>query len=137
MAKTKAEKHEAKAKDSIAEGLKWLPYVEEQSYPAAQSYLSLLFAKERADTMVAGLRSAAVVRFQARDIFRASTLSLAGVSRSHVEKARKQILKGEGLSPLLLLRDEPHGRTVIAEGYHRLCAVYAFDADAWVPCKIF
>jgi hypothetical protein len=25
---------------------------------------------------------------------------------------------------------------VVADGYHRLCAVYQVDEDAWVPCKI-
>ena len=28
------------------------------------------------------------------------------------------------------------GKVVIADGYHRLCAVYGFDEDAWIPCKI-
>ena len=38
--------------------------------------------------------------------------------------------------PLLLLRDEPNGKVVIADGYHRLCAAYGFDEDALIPCKI-
>jgi hypothetical protein len=25
---------------------------------------------------------------------------------------------------------------IIADGYHRLCAVYKFDEDAVIPCKI-
>jgi hypothetical protein len=25
---------------------------------------------------------------------------------------------------------------VVADGYHRLCAVYSFDEDAVIPCKI-
>jgi hypothetical protein len=25
---------------------------------------------------------------------------------------------------------------IIADGYHRLCSVYQFDEDAWIPCKI-
>ena len=37
---------------------------------------------------------------------------------------------------ILLVRDEPHGKVVIADGYHRLCAVYGFDEDAWIDCKI-
>jgi hypothetical protein len=27
-------------------------------------------------------------------------------------------------------------KLVIADGYHRLCSVYQFDEDAWIPCKI-
>jgi hypothetical protein len=72
----------------------------------------------------------------AKDIFRASRLSLLGVSILHVEKDRKKIKKGVALSPLLLVRDEPTGTSVIADGYHRLCAIYEFDEDAWIRCKI-
>ncbi len=28
------------------------------------------------------------------------------------------------------------GRLIIADGYHRLCAVYKFDEDAMIPCRI-
>ena len=28
------------------------------------------------------------------------------------------------------------GIVIIADGYHRLCAVYAFDEEAVIPCKI-
>jgi disulfide oxidoreductase YuzD len=116
--------------------IKWLPDVEEQDYPAAESYLSILYSKERVAEMIARLRKAPTVQFKAKDIFRASELSLLGVSNSHVEKDKKKIRQGKRLSPLLLVRDEPNSRVVIADGYHRLCAVYQFDEDAWVQCKI-
>ena len=51
-------------------------------------------------------------------------------------KCKRKIRSGEALSPLLLLRDSPNGRLIIADGYHRLCAVYSFDEDAVIPCKI-
>ena len=76
------------------------------------------------------------MQFKAKDIFRASRLSLLGVSNSHVEKDTRKIRDGLGLAPLLLVRDEPNGGVVIADGYHRLCAVYGFDEDAVIPCKI-
>jgi hypothetical protein len=53
-----------------------------------------------------------------------------------VEKDRDRISRGEKLSPLLLCRDQAHGKLIIADGYHRLCAVYKFDEDALIPCKI-
>ena len=74
--------------------------------------------------------------FKSKDIFRASGLSLLGVSNSHVEKDRKKIKAGMPLSPLLLVRDGDHGRVIIADGYHRLCAVFGFHEDAMIPCKI-
>jgi hypothetical protein len=45
-------------------------------------------------------------------------------------------MAGEKLSPLLLYRGQRNGKLVIADGYHRLCAVYHFDEDAMIPCKI-
>jgi len=63
-------------------------------------------------------------------------LSLLGVSNSHVEKDRAKIIRHEKLSPLLLFRDKIGDKLVIADGYHRLCAVYSFDEDAMIPCKI-
>ena len=86
--------------------------------------------------MIAMFRSAAIVQFKANDIFRASQLPLLGVSDSYVKKDSKKICEGISLSPILLLRDEPNSRVVIADGYHRLCAIYEFDEDAWIRCKI-
>jgi hypothetical protein len=114
----------------------WLLEPEEHDYPAAGSYLRIIYADDRAAAMVARLRAAAVVQFKAKDIFRASQLSLLGVSNSHVDKDRKKIEKGTRLSPLLLVRDEANGKVVIADGYHRLCAVYGLDEDALINCKI-
>jgi disulfide oxidoreductase YuzD len=53
-----------------------------------------------------------------------------------MEKDRAKIIRHEKLSPLLLFRDKNNGMLVIADGYHRLCAVYTFDEDAMIPCKI-
>jgi hypothetical protein len=82
------------------------------------------------------LERAKISQFLAKDIFRASTLSLLGVSNSHVEKDRAKVIRHEKLSPLLLFRDKANGKLVIADGYHRLCAVYTFDEEAMIPCKI-
>jgi len=116
--------------------IKWLPDVEEHDYPAAQSFLKIIYREEKVAEMVAKLKKAAIVEFKAKDIFITSQLSLLGVSNSHVEKDRKRIRKGRGLSPLLLVRDEKNGKVVIADGYHRLCAIYEFDEDAIIRCKI-
>src|SRR6266581_7383223 len=122
--------------DQKVREIRWLEEPEEHDYPAAESYLQLLYSEKRVAEMVEGLKLAAVVQFKAKDIFRASQLSLLGVSNSHVEKDRKKIKKGVSLSPLLLVRDEQVGRVVIADGYHRMCAIYGFDEDAWIHCKI-
>jgi disulfide oxidoreductase YuzD len=123
----------AKAKRNKIE---WLSKPEEHDYPAAESYLNLLYHGGRVAKMVAALRKTPVVPFKAKDIFRASRLSSLGISNSHVERDREKIRKGQSLSPLLLVRDEKRGKVVIADGYHRLCAIYRFDEDAVIPCKI-
>ena len=114
----------------------WLAETEEHDYPAAQSYLNLIYNKKRVAKIIARLRKAAICQFKAKDVFRASRLSLLGVSNSHVEKDRAKILKGKALCPLLLVRDEANGQLIIADGYHRMCAIYSLDEDALVHCKI-
>lgn len=121
----------AKEKD-----VRWLEYVEEHDYDAAKSYLRLIYDEAHVDGIISALRKTEIIKFKAKDIFRASRLGLLGISNSHVEKDRKKIRKGLGLSPLLLLRDEVSGMVIIADGYHRMCAVYGFDEDAWIHCKI-
>jgi hypothetical protein len=119
-----------------AKEILWMKKPEAHNYPAAKSYLSLLYKEADAATYVKKFKTAAVSEFKAKDIFRASGLSLLGVSNSHVERDRKKIKKGISLSPILLVRDAHLGKVVVADGYHRLCAVYSFDENAVIPCKI-
>jgi hypothetical protein len=116
--------------------IQWYDEPEDHDYPAAESYLSLLFDEKTAATYVGKLKRAPISQFKSKDIFRASGLSLLGVSNSHVEKDRKKIHDGRKLSPLLLVRGNATGTVIIADGYHRLCAVYSVDEDGTIPCKI-
>jgi len=116
--------------------IKWLNEPEEQDYPAALSYLSLLYDEQTASTYVVKLQRTAISEFKAKDIFRASGLSLLGVSNSHIKKDQHKIKSGAELSPLLLVRDSVNGKVIIADGYHRLCAVYSYNEDAVIPCKL-
>ena len=116
--------------------IQWLTQPEEHDYPAALSYLNLLYDDKRARRFVAALKRAPISQFKAKDIFRASKLSLLGISNSHIEKDTGKIRAGEKLSPILLVRNTANGWVIIADGYHRLCAVYSFDEDALIPCKI-
>lgn len=114
----------------------WLDQPEDKDYPAAASYLLLCTAPKKVPKVVLSLRKAKMSQFKAKDIFRASGLSLLGISNTHVEKDRQKIKKGTPLSPLLLVRAPEMGKVIIADGYHRLCAVYGFNEDALIPCKI-
>ena len=116
--------------------IKWLSLPEPHDYPAASDYLTLLYETIKVENVVVrlGAPQTPIVQFKAKDIFRASGLSLLGVSNSHVKKNLTKITSGKSLSPLLLVRASD--KVVVADGYHRLCAVYTFDEDALIPCKI-
>lgn len=65
------------AKTKVKE-ISWLPNEEEHDYPAAESFLSLIYNEDRVAQMMAGLRIAPIVRFKAKDIFIVSQLPLLG-----------------------------------------------------------
>ena len=115
---------------------RWHDDVQDSNYPAASAYLTLLFPPKQAAVLISKLRRARPTQFMAKDIFRASGLSLLGISNSRVTRDREKIAAGKPLSPILLVRDPNNGKVIVADGYHRLCAVYAFDEEAWIPCKI-
>lgn len=116
--------------------IKWFDQPEDHNYPAAESYLSLILDKIEVDKVIKKLREEKIATFKAKDIFRASKLSLLGISNSHVEKTHSKIENNKYLSPLLLVRDTKKRQVIIADGYHRMCAVYHFDEDIDIPCKI-
>src|SRR5216684_8706378 len=116
-------------------GIRWLASPEAHDYPAARSYLSLQFEEPLAKRLTRKLKRAPMSEFRSRDIFRASGLPLLGLSNSRVERDRRKILAGTKLSPLLLVRARDNSKVIVADGYHRLCAVYQFDEDAVIPCK--
>ena len=114
----------------------WQKEPQEHDYPAAEAYLSLIYDEETAHKRVKKLKHAPVTEFKAKDIFRASALPLLVPDNSHVARDRRKVEAGEKLSPLLLVREPAIRKVLIADGYHRLCAVYSYDEDAVIPCKI-
>jgi hypothetical protein len=99
--------------------IKWLDKPQKHDYAAATSYLSLTMDLKAAKAAAGELEKADMTKFAAKDIFRASRLSLLGTSNSHVEKDRAKINRNEKLSPLLLYRDKTISRLIIADGYQR------------------
>ena len=114
----------------------WLDQPEEHDYPAAVSYLSIIYPRAVVSTKVKALREAEVTGRKAKDIFRASGLAILTKANFHVRKDRKKLLAGEPVSPLLLVQDAHNGRVTIADGYHRMCAIYELNEDADIHCKI-
>jgi hypothetical protein len=104
---------------------------------AARNFLLLIAPTARAKRWVAALRRAKTVEHTAKDLLRASRLPLLPRDEAHVKADLKRIHKGKALSPVLLIQgDLTHNvALVVADGYHRICAVCYYDEDAPIACR--
>jgi hypothetical protein len=118
--------------------LKWSEKQEDADFDAAFQYLSLLCSDRKAGALVKGLRGSKVIEHAAKDVLRAAQLPLLPSDESHVSEDLKRIQKGKALAPVLLVRgDLTSGLPlIVADGYHRICAVCYFDESAPVRCRI-
>jgi hypothetical protein len=116
----------------------WLTSPEEQDYPNASSYLSLLGAAEVVGSLVAALREAPLEYRKAKDILRAARLELLPPDNAHVAADLKKIKEGKPLSPILMVRGALAGGipAQVADGYHRVCASYYTDENTDIPLKM-
>ena len=122
-------------KKKVTVEVKWMKSPQDHDYAAAENYLSLAYSEEDSEFYANKLRTSNMTSFKAKDIFRASGLSLLGVSNSHVKANIKKINAGTAMSPILLVRGQ-NDKVIIADGYHRMCSVYTFNEDISIPCKI-
>jgi hypothetical protein len=112
----------------------WLKEPEAHDFPAAEDYLELLLPVARAKAIVARLRKAPTVTKKAKDVLRASGLRLLKPQDSvHVHRDVEKVNAGKQLSPVLLVVGRP---LIIADGYHRVCAIYALSEDTEIPCRL-
>jgi len=118
--------------------VRWLPLPEDQDYPAAGDYLSLLESDDVVASVVAALMSAPIKHRKAKDILRAARLVLLPEDNAHVASDLRKIREGRKLSPILMVRgDLARGIPAqIADGYHRVCASYYTDEDTDIPLKL-
>jgi hypothetical protein len=116
----------------------WKNEPDEHDYPAAGTYLSLIAPATVVDRIVADLRAADIIHQKAKDILRASGLTLLSEDNPHVASDLKKISKGRELSPVLLVRGDlaSDRRLQIADGYHRVCASYHVDENTDIPCRL-
>jgi hypothetical protein len=115
-------------------GEHWKDEPEEQDFPAAESYLSLLIGPAAAAKLVKGLRKEeALQHFAAKDILRAAGLPLLGPDDSEVSEDLGKVKAGQKLSPVLLVQGIP---LWVADGYHRVCASYHLNEKTPVPCRV-
>jgi len=116
----------------------WGTEPDEHDYPAAAYYLALLAKPGQVNEIVAALKKAPVVYKKAKDLLRASRLTLLPVDNPHVAADLAKIKKGKQLSPILVVRGDLTADVAlqIADGYHRVCASYHTDENTDIPVKI-
>lgn len=116
----------------------WKDQPEEHDYPAAADYLELLAEPDVVDAVMAELRAAPVVHKKAKDILRAAGLELVSAENPYVRHDLIKINNRKSLSPILLVRGDFRTDVpmVIADGYHRVCAVHWADENIAIPAKI-
>lgn len=116
----------------------WQKKPAKEDYGNALNYLSLINPTKRAQRIVRALHKAETVERQAKDLLRASDLPLLPRENPHVDDDLKKLHKGKPLSPILLVRgDMLKGIPLtVADGYHRICAIYYHDESAPLPCRI-
>jgi len=127
------------SKADLAPGTEhWKSEPDDHDYPAAGDYLSLIIDEGTAESIVAALQKAPLVHKQAKDLLRASRLTVLPEDNVHVVGDLRKVKKGEHLSPVLLVRGvlTKDVALTIADGYHRICASWYLNEDADIPCRI-
>lgn len=116
----------------------WKASPDAHDFPAALDYLTLLLDDAAARKVVARLRKAPTIDKKAKDLLRASRLTLLPRDNFHVAGDLKKIKKGKALSPVLLVRGDAGNDLplVVADGYHRICASWYRDENIPIACRI-
>ena len=112
----------------------WLKDPVDHDFPAAIDYLELLFTKDESKVFAENLKKATTVVKKSKDILRASCLPLLPQDNIHIKENLKKVKKGGKLSPVLLVKKD--GKLIIADGYHRVCAIYYLSEDLEIPCRL-
>ncbi|WP_442543880.1 hypothetical protein ACSBOX_19125 [Arthrobacter sp. KN11-1C] len=124
--------------DDNKDEVRWLAQPEDQDYPSAADYLSLLESDDVVATIVAALKDATIQHRKAKDILRAARLALLPEDNAHVASDLKKIKEGKKLSPILMVKgDLARGIPAqVADGYHRVCASYYTNENTDIPLKL-
>ena len=122
-----------KSKDEL-----WRAKPDAHDYLAAEDFLSLILSEQDAKALAAALREQPIVQHKAKDVLRASGLPVLDETNRHVRKDVDKVKAGERLSPVLLIRGDlrRHQPLIIADGYHRVCAIWHLDEDASIHGQI-
>jgi hypothetical protein len=120
------------------EQIVWKTKYEAEDYDGALNFLSLIFPGAKSAKLMRALRKTNIIERAAKDLLRASNLPLLPRDEPHVDDDLKRIHKGKSLVPVLLVRgDMAKGvPLIVADGYHRICAICYYDESAPIPCRM-
>jgi len=118
--------------------LVWKKKPEADDFEGALNFLLLIYPDAKARRLLRSFHKAKTVERAAKDLLRAANLPLLPRENPHVEEDLTRIHKGKGLAPALLVRgDMTQGvPLVVADGYHRICAIWYYDESAPIPCRM-
>jgi hypothetical protein len=116
----------------------WKEKPSAKDFTAALSFLCLIYPTADAKKLVGALRRARTIEHAAKDLLRASGLPLLPHDEAHVADDLKRIRKGKPLSPVLLIQGDMSRciPLIVADGYHRICAIWHYDEDAPISCRL-
>jgi hypothetical protein len=120
------------------EQIVWKMKSEAKDYEGARNFLSLIFPDAKAERLLRALHKTENIERAAKDLLRASSLPLLPRDEPHVDEDLKRIHKRKALPPVLLVRgDMSKGAPlIVADGYHRICAICYYDESAPIPCRM-
>jgi hypothetical protein len=118
--------------------LAWKKKPEAEDYQGALQFLLLIYPERTARRLLRAFTRAKSVEHIAKDLLRASNLPLLPRKEAHVESDLSRIRKGKELAPVLLIRGDMAKNVplVVADGYHRICAICYYDEDAPIACRV-
>lgn len=118
--------------------IKWLLAPEEQDFQGAQSFLDLIAPPATVEKIITKFSTTDLIDVKAKDVIRAAGLNLLSADNFHVARDLKKIAAKMALSPILLVRGSGASGVplIIADGYHRACAVYFLNEDADIKARI-
>ncbi len=109
-----------------------------EDYDGALKFLMLIYSAPKALQLLRAFPKAKTVEHAAKDLLRASNLPLLPREAPHVEEDLTRIRKGKNLAPVLLIRGDMTKNVplIVADGYHRICAICYYDENAPIPCRL-
>ena len=123
---------------NFVDGVNWVQGSSNDDAIDAARYMSLIRKSRKAKKLAKKLSNAPIKMFKAKDILRAAQLQALPIDNPDVAAKLAIIAAGTPLPPVYLIRGNVlKGRPLtIADGYHRVSAVYQTDETADVPCQI-